>query len=149
MSAAVAKKFFDMRTDRLYKSWKSSEDDSALVLAEQPLSIVEDEPAHASVVAQDFYVRLGRLEVGMQILREILKKNTHMLQEALFVDSIADSVSVRDADDIVDELLEVKSESRRSRNGERMVLGRWLKPAKPKKEVAAVVPSKKDSFYTE
>lgn len=52
-----------------------------------------------------------------------------MLQEALFVDSIADSVSVRDADDIVDELLEVKSESRRSRNGERMVLGRWLKLA--------------------
>ena len=38
------------------------------------------------------------------------KKNTHILQEALFVDSPADSASVRDVDDIVDELLEVQSE---------------------------------------
>ena len=45
-----------------------------------------------------------------QMLREILEKNTHMLQEVLFVDSTAESASVRDVDDIVDELLEVQSE---------------------------------------
>ena len=72
-SAAEAKKFFGIRSDRLYKIWKSSEHDSALVPAEQPLSIVEDEPAHASSVAQDFYVHLGRLEAGMHMLREILE----------------------------------------------------------------------------
>ena len=54
MSAAEVEKTFGIGSDRLYKIWKSSEDDSALVSEEQPLSIVEDMPAHASVVAQDF-----------------------------------------------------------------------------------------------
>ena len=124
------KKIFRIGSDRLYKIWRSSEDDSALVSEEQPLSIVEDMPAHASVVAQDFYVRLGRLEAGMLMLRKILEKNTHMLQEALFMDSTADPASFLDVDDIVDELLEVQSEPKeQSQWKNRCFFGRWLESA--------------------
>ena len=91
---------------------------------------------------------------------ERVLKNTHTLQEALFVDSTADSTSVRDVDDIVDELLEVQSEPKeewqwktdgfwaligigvgvllawrlRSRDGDSPDQ-MFVHPAKPKKEV--------------
>ena len=110
----------------------------------------------------------------MLMPREILEKNTHMLQKAIFMDSTADPASFLDVDDIVDELLEMQSESKeqsqrktdgflalvgigigapltwnlRSRDGDSPDQ-MFVHPAKPEKEAAAVVSCKKDSFYME
>ena len=90
------------------------------------------------------------------------------------MDSTADSASVRDVDDIGDELLEAQSEPKeewqwetdglwalvgigvgallvwnlRSRDGDSPDQ-MFVHPVKSKQEVAAVVPPKKDSFYME